>query len=399
MTVVPRCLLVMLSLAAALAVVTLGGSARDSLAAQAGADGTVAKIVFVDVGQGDGVVMKIGSKIIVSDAGEFELENVNSALKALGAKRIDVAILSHPHEDHVKNFIGLFAQWQVKKAVMSRSAHWQGTKTNRAVMDAIKGEGLKPTYVTAGQKFTWGGASWQILNPPQGKFTGGSGEAAKASVAYLLRVNGVEVLFTGDIEEQVSADIAARLAPKLDGRVEVFLVTHHGSKYASPKDLLDLTHPRFAVLSVGQNGYGHPTAEAISRLRAVPSTIWCTDVNGSTRASISSSGKLTWSASDQKAPWWSSAAQKPTGSCVGRSANQPPPPTPPPPTTPPPTTPTPPPSPQCDPHYSGACVPPFPPDLNCADLRALGLALPVRVVVIGQDPHELDRDLDGLGCE
>lgn len=71
----------------------------------------------------------------------------------------------------------------------------------------------------------------------------------------------------------------------------------------------------------------------------------------------------------------------------------------PPPTTPPPTTPTPPPSPQCDPHYSGACVPPYPPDLNCADLRALGLDLPVRVVVIGQDPHELDRDLDGWGCE
>ena len=77
--------------------------------------------------------MKVGSKIIVSDAGEYGLKNVNAALTALGAKRIDVAIMSHPHEDHVKNFIDLFAQWQVKKAVMSRSAYWQGTQTNRAV--------------------------------------------------------------------------------------------------------------------------------------------------------------------------------------------------------------------------------------------------------------------------
>jgi micrococcal nuclease len=42
-------------------------------------------------------------------------------------------------------------------------------------------------------------------------------------------------------------------------------------------------------------------------------------------------------------------------------------------------------------------VPPYPPDLDCADLRALGIPLPVRVV--GSDPHRLDGDHDGLGCE
>jgi micrococcal nuclease len=62
----------------------------------------------------------------------------------------------------------------------------------------------------------------------------------------------------------------------------------------------------------------------------------------------------------------------------------------------PPTTP-PPPTGKCDPNYTNACVPPYPPDLDCAELRALGLALPVRVV--GGDPHRLDTDNDGLGCE
>lgn len=55
-----------------------------------------------------------------------------------------------------------------------------------------------------------------------------------------------------------------------------------------------------------------------------------------------------------------------------------------------------PPTVQCDPNYADACVPPFPPDLDCADLRALGLPLPVRVV--SGDPHGLDPDGDGLGC-
>jgi endonuclease YncB( thermonuclease family) len=50
----------------------------------------------------------------------------------------------------------------------------------------------------------------------------------------------------------------------------------------------------------------------------------------------------------------------------------------------------------CDPNYAGGCVPPYPPDVNCDDIRALGIA-PVRVV--GADPHRLDGDGDGLGCE
>lgn len=52
---------------------------------------------------------------------------------------------------------------------------------------------------------------------------------------------------------------------------------------------------------------------------------------------------------------------------------------------------------RCDPNYSGGCVPRYPPDVDCADLRALGIPTPVRVV--GHDPHRLDADGDGLGCE
>ena len=51
----------------------------------------------------------------------------------------------------------------------------------------------------------------------------------------------------------------------------------------------------------------------------------------------------------------------------------------------------------CDSNYTGGCVPPYPPDLDCRDVKALGIATPVRVV--GADPHRLDGDGDRLGCE
>ena len=82
-----------------------------------------------------------------------------------------------------------------------------------------------------------------------------------------------------------------------------------------------------------------------------------------------------------------------TGRCGPASTSPPPP-------APQPTAPFAPPPPApggCDPNYAGACVPPPPPDLDCPDLRALGLALPVRVV--GSDPHRLDGDRNGYGCE
>ncbi len=91
-----------------------------------------------------------------------------------------------------------------------------------------------------------------------------------------------------------------------------------------------------------------------------------------------------------------------TGTCgAAPSPHSHPAPAPPPvvpaPVAPPPVAPPPPAAPRCDPNYAGACVPPPPPDLDCGDLRALGLTLPVRVV--GSDPHRLDGDRDGYGCE
>src|SRR5262245_35194892 len=148
-----------------------GAGEREALSANVSVE-----IRFVDVGQGDGVVLRVGSAIVVSDAGEFHPERVDAALRAVGAKQIDVAILSHAHQDHVKNFTDLLGKyhWKVKTAVLSHNHHWQDTDTNRDLIDALTSAGAKFSYVHAGEHFSWGGGYWEILNPPDGRYVSAS---------------------------------------------------------------------------------------------------------------------------------------------------------------------------------------------------------------------------------
>ena len=280
-----------------------------------------AKIIFVNVGQGDAVAMRIGGKIIVSDTGEFRYDVLDEALRlGLEAKRIDVLILGHAHDDHARNAAELLRNWDVRMVVRNRSLWWEGTIRNRAVMRAIEAEPeVEQRFPKIGDRFDWGGGNWVFVNPPAADFLGGSSRVAgNSSLAYLLTVNGVTSLFTGDIERRVAKRVASALDPVVDEPVDIFLATHHGSKEGSIEELLEVIRPRWAVLSAGKNAHQHPSLEAVGRLRATGASIWCTDANGSVTARISANGRLSWRASLQVAPWWSAKSKQQTGTCVNR---------------------------------------------------------------------------------
>ena len=154
----------------------VSGASATSDAGREPAASSPVKVVFVDVAQGDGVIVKVGGRIIVSDAGlPSAADEMHTALEALGANRhIDVAILSHAHADHVGGFIGLLDTYgyTIDKAVLARHPHYDATLTNRALIAALEGRGVPIVRVKRGDQFFWGGASWRILNPPAGQFQG-----------------------------------------------------------------------------------------------------------------------------------------------------------------------------------------------------------------------------------
>jgi competence protein ComEC len=311
---------------AALASVPVGGAAfwtsQGATEAAPAALPAPAKIVFVDVGQGDGVAMRIGGKIVLSDAGELNVDAVERTLVDLGArsKTIDVAILSHPHDDHVANYVRLVRDlgWHIRRAVLSTSAYWAGTDTNAELIALLRKKRTQLDFVARGDRLRIGGAEFEIMNPPPKRFTGGASEAANASVAYLLRVNGATALFTGDVEPNVARRLAVDVTARVDERIDLFLATHHGSKHGSIPELLTATRPRHAVLSVGRNRFGHPARQAVARLKQAAGTLWCTAANGTVAATIATSGRITVTGERQAEPWWVSRTRTRTGVCTGR---------------------------------------------------------------------------------
>jgi competence protein ComEC len=277
-----------------------------------------AKVVFVDVGAGDAVIIRIGDTTVLSDIGEFNIADLYEQLRKLGTDEIDAIILSHAHDDHIKNFELLLDSglYPVRRALLSRTDHWQMTETNRDVLRALRRHDVPRTYVRAGQVYHFGGARWTILNPAAGAFTR-RGQDGNVSIVYLLELNGKRLLFTGDIERAGEQAVLSRWNESEP--IDLMLATHHGSRNASHTFFLDVVKPKVAVISVGK-GHGHPHLDAVQRLRDTRANLWCTNWNGTVTATLppSASGRIRISGSRHRAAWWLRSEHKTRGPCVGK---------------------------------------------------------------------------------
>jgi competence protein ComEC len=142
----------------------------------------------------------------------------------------------------------------------------------------------------------WGSARAQVLSPAALS----QDDLNENSIVILLRASGSRFLLTGDCtgpNEEVVGEICARGPP-----VTVLKVSHHASEYSTSSTFLDDVRPRFAVVTVGPNDYGHPTPETLARLRDAGATVYTTWKNGTVTFTVSKNGALARSCSLSSSP-------------------------------------------------------------------------------------------------
>ena len=220
------------------------------------------RMTVVDVGQGQSIVLQSGEKTFVVDCGGTYADDAADAtaetLLSMGISRIDGLILTHYDTDHAGGVEYLLTRIDADTLYLPA---WEGSQT----------EG-NTVRVDRDVELTWDGGKLTVITS---EIQDGSNES---SLCVLFQAADCDILITGDRgtlgEKLLMQDMDL---PEL----EVLVVGHHGSKYSTSEELLALTSPEVAVISVeADNRYGHPAQEVLDRLEAAGCTILRTDEDG-----------------------------------------------------------------------------------------------------------------------
>lgn len=228
----------------------------------------VLRVYFFDVGQADSMlIVNNGESMLIdagnNDDGDLVVEN----LQKIGIEKLDYAIGTHPHEDHIGGLDDVINNIEIDTLMMPRTI--ATTKTYEDVIDAISDNKLKITVPKVGQTFNVGNAQCEVMSIEDNE-----DDMNACSIVIRLEYDGTSYLFTGDAEK---GNEQARSWPQTD----VLKSGHHGSSTSSSQNFLNQIKPSLIVISCGKNNdYGHPHDETMERYEALGSTIYRTDESG-----------------------------------------------------------------------------------------------------------------------
>jgi competence protein ComEC len=229
------------------------------------------KVHFVDVGQGDAILIDYGTTEVLIDAGE-KSPGVTDYLKKYVDGDLEAMVATHPHSDHIGGLTDVLDKYTVDAVWTNGDAATSKTYTD--FINRSNAEGAKVSVARRGDTITAGALTFNVLNPPSSLFD----DTNDNSIVLLLRYGAVDFLFTGDAEiDAENSMISAGVLSDID----ILKVGHHGSRTASSPAFLAITRPEVAIYMAGVgNSYGHPHNESIMALTGIGAKIYGTDNYG-----------------------------------------------------------------------------------------------------------------------
>lgn len=239
-------------------------------------------LVFCNVGQGDGIFIRTpkGSDIVLDGGPDDSILSCLSRRMPFWDRTIELAFLTHPHEDHMRGFDYISRRYKVLSFNTEELSN--RTATYQTILKDIQDLKIKTRNVFQGDTFKLSdGLQIKVVGPSKEfiEKTSPNGEIGESrefgSLELLFSFGSFSALTTGDsqIEE---LNEAQQFLPK----VNVFQIPHHGSKYGADLPFLSSISPKLAIISVGKNKYGHPSPEILKILNDLGIKTLRTDKNG-----------------------------------------------------------------------------------------------------------------------
>lgn len=255
----------------------------------AGKTGRILEVYFLDVGQGDAIlIITPENQTMLIDGGPNNkiLQKLGEYLPAF-SKRIDIILLTHPHADHVIGLVEVFKRYEIGAVILSGAE--LKTDVYSEFLKTTLEKNIPVIIAEAGEAIHFSNnLEFDILSPEQTEnlvfnkksegFGSGGNDVNDTSIAGKLIFNDFSAMFMGDATSKIENRI---LSYGENLKSDILKVGHHGSKYSSSLLFLKTVSPKAAIIEVGaKNFYGHPSESALSRLKIIDASIFRTDQNG-----------------------------------------------------------------------------------------------------------------------
>lgn len=243
-------------------------SGTPSATAQTSANVT---IKFIDVGQGEAILIALPEKTVLIDAGPTgSAPKIEQVLQELGRNKIDYLVATHPDEDHIGGMADVISSTQIGTIYAPNKTN--NTATYRKFLTAIQNNNLQITLAEAGTIIDQTDSyKLEILWP---KKDANFPDTNDYSIIIKLTVGNKTFLFTGDAPTNA-------ILNSNPGHIDVLKLSHHGSRTGTTEQLVRKLSPTYAVLSYAlDNSYGHPMQSVLNALRKHSVEVWGTGANG-----------------------------------------------------------------------------------------------------------------------
>ena len=235
----------------------------------------------LDVGQGESVILTSGGETALVDCGSSNSYKDPGGLAAdtlhsMGVRELSAVVVTHYHADHTNGLYEVLRRIPVQTIYLPDIEDEYGVREH--LVSLAEEKGAQVTYVTKETADTLGDTVLTIYPPVQS-----GGDLNELGLTALASAGDFDLLITGDMSGSTEKKLVETYALP---DIEVLVVSHHGSRYSSNIRFLKSVTPEAAVISVGDNNYGHPSEETLQRLLAVGADIWRTDQQGTIRITV-----------------------------------------------------------------------------------------------------------------
>ena len=252
---------------------------------------------FLDVGQGDGAIVRTpGGRWVLIDAGprsgytDAGRRVVVPFLASQRVRKLAVVIVSHAHADHLGGVRSVLDRFDVEMVLEP------GERVHDPMyygfLDDLAAGGIPWHAARRDERFVLDGVEFSVLHPDPA-WPGWGEDINEDSLVVLIEYGSFQALFAGDAGFPAEAEMRSRASA-----VDLLKVGHHGSRGSTGEEWLDSLRPRAAVISVGQNKYGHPSAPTLNRLRGRKVDVWRTDREGTIEVTTDGN-RMTMQAGDR----------------------------------------------------------------------------------------------------